>query len=114
MSAATARHTWLAETGEYIRPIILFQAQSKLASDPDRLTIEKVYGALLEAGVPVKDGRILVVEYKGKTFAQLASEKDKEIVGKTWADASGGKCLFVMPVARDFAAIDRAIDQAVV
>lgn len=59
----------------------------------------------------LKDGRILVVEYKGKTFAQLNSEKDKEIVGKTWADASEGKCLFVMPVARDFAAIDRVIEQ---
>jgi type III restriction enzyme len=58
----------------------------------------------------LKDGRILVVEYKGKTFAQLASEKDKEIVGKTWAEASGGTCLFVMPIARDFAAIDRVID----
>jgi type III restriction enzyme len=41
-----------AATGEYIRPIILFQAQSKSSTDPDRLTIEKVYGALREAGVP--------------------------------------------------------------
>ncbi|KCZ92205.1 DEAD/DEAH box helicase [Hyphomonas johnsonii] len=31
-----------AETGEYIRPIILFQAQSKSKTDPDRLTIEAV------------------------------------------------------------------------
>tara|TARA_R110001606_G_scaffold396480_1_gene570700 strand:+ start:3006 stop:5666 length:2661 start_codon:yes stop_codon:yes gene_type:complete len=30
------------ETGEYIRPIILFQAQSRSATDPDRLTIEAV------------------------------------------------------------------------
>ena len=41
-----------ADTGEYIRPIILFQAQSKSKTDPDRLTIEKVYGALREAGIP--------------------------------------------------------------
>jgi type III restriction enzyme len=31
-----------AETGEYIRPIILFHAQARLKSDPDRLTPEKV------------------------------------------------------------------------
>ena len=31
-----------AETGEYIRPIILFQAQSKSGTDPDRLTPERV------------------------------------------------------------------------
>lgn len=31
-----------AETGEYIRPIVLFQAQSKSKTDPDRLTPEKV------------------------------------------------------------------------
>lgn len=60
--------------------------------------------------VRLKDGRTLVVEYKGKTFAQLDSEQDKKIVGKTWAEASGGTCLFVMPVARDFTAIDREID----
>lgn len=62
--------------------------------------------------VKLRDGRILVVEYKGKTFAQLDSEKDKKIVGETWAEASVGKCLFVMPVARDFAAIDRVIEQS--
>lgn len=61
--------------------------------------------------VRLKDGRTLVVEYKGKDRAQLDSEKDKLIVGKTWAEASGGTCLFVMPVARDFAAIDREIDR---
>lgn len=31
-----------ADTGEYIRPIILFQAQSKSKTDPDRLTPERV------------------------------------------------------------------------
>ena len=59
----------------------------------------------------LKDGRALVVEYKGKAFAELNTEKDKKIVGETWADASDGQCLFVMPVARDFAAIDRVIDR---
>lgn len=31
-----------ADTGEYIRPIVLFQAQSKSQADPDRLTPERV------------------------------------------------------------------------
>ena len=61
--------------------------------------------------VRLKGGRTLVVEYKGKDRAQLDSEKDKKIIGETWAEASGGTCLFVMPVAKDFAAIDRAIAQ---
>ena len=37
-----------AETGEYIRPIILFQAQSKAKNDPDRLTVDKVAEYLTE------------------------------------------------------------------
>lgn len=37
-----------AETGEYIRPIILFQAQSRSQTDPDRLTIETVLEFLTE------------------------------------------------------------------
>ena len=60
--------------------------------------------------VRLKDRRTLVVEYKGKDRAQLDSEKDKKIVGETWAEASGGTCLFVMPVAKDFTAIDRVIE----
>ena len=31
-----------ADTTEYLRPIILFQAQSKSKTDPDRLTPERV------------------------------------------------------------------------
>ena len=37
-----------AETGEYIRPIILFQAQSKSATDPNRITVEVLKKHLLE------------------------------------------------------------------
>ena len=59
--------------------------------------------------VRLKDGRTLVVEYKGGFFAENQSEMDKKIIGETWAEASGGNCLFVMPVAKDFQAIDKAI-----
>ena len=59
--------------------------------------------------VRLKDGRTLVVEYKGGFLAEQQSEQNKKIVGETWAEASGGHCLFVMPVASDFAAIDKVI-----
>lgn len=62
--------------------------------------------------VRLKDGRTLVVEYKGGFLAERQSEQDKKIVGETWAEASCGRCLFVMPVSRDFAAIDRVIERS--
>lgn len=37
-----------AETGEYIRPIILFQAQSKSQNDPHRITVEKLREYLVD------------------------------------------------------------------
>ena len=37
-----------AETGEYIRPILLFQAQSKSQADPHRITVEALQKYLLE------------------------------------------------------------------
>lgn len=59
--------------------------------------------------VRLTDGRTVVVEYKGKTWAELQSEKDKQIIGATWAEVSAGACVFVMPVAKDYAAFDRAV-----
>ena len=53
------------------------------------------------------DGRILVVEYKGKHLYE--TEVDKRYIGDIWAEASGGQCLFCMPTNRDFALIDRTI-----
>lgn len=55
----------------------------------------------------LKDGRTLVVEYKGKHLAEEASEK--RIIGKLWADASGGKCIFEMPTSSDFSAISEKL-----
>jgi len=53
------------------------------------------------------DGRVMAVEYKG-AFLETAAQ-DKRKIGELWADASEGKCVFAMPVERDFAAIDEAI-----
>lgn len=51
----------------------------------------------------LKDGRVLVVEYKG---AHLWDQSvDKRTVGKIWESRSKGKCLFEMPRDEDFSGI---------
>ncbi|WP_316861112.1 DEAD/DEAH box helicase family protein [uncultured Cohaesibacter sp.] len=57
--------------------------------------------------VKLKDGRILVVEYKGAHLYE--GESDKRLIGSVWADASGSKCLFCMPTNKEFSIIDRTI-----
>lgn len=44
----------------------------------------------------LKDGRILVVEYKGADRYSNDDSKEKRIVGEFWAANSDGLCLFVM------------------
>ena len=44
----------------------------------------------------LKDGRLLVVEYKGDHLAEAASEQEKELVGKLWAARSDGKGVYLM------------------
>lgn len=36
----------------------------------------------------------MAIEYKGKAWAELQKKQDKKTIGETWADASGGSCLF--------------------
>jgi len=57
----------------------------------------------------LKDGRVLVVEYKGKHLFPTAEEK--RAVGAVWESRSGGKCLFVMPEGKDLEAIQRKISK---
>jgi len=45
----------------------------------------------------LKDGRILVVEYKGGDRWSNDDSKEKRAIGKIWAELSGGTCLFIMP-----------------
>jgi type III restriction enzyme len=58
----------------------------------------------------LKDGRDLVIEYKGGHLMAEAAEKKQ--VGELWARASGGRCLFVMPSHRDWKAIEQEIQHA--
>lgn len=53
----------------------------------------------------LKDGRILVVEYKGSNIIDTPEEKEKLEIGEFWEQHSNGKCLFVMPTKRQFEVI---------
>jgi type III restriction enzyme len=44
----------------------------------------------------LKNGRVLVVEYKGAQIASMPKEIEKGAVGKLWAERSNGRCLFAM------------------
>lgn len=57
----------------------------------------------------LKDGRILVVEYKGEDRWSNDDSKEKRAIGELWAERSGGRCLFVMPKGPTWSAIDDAV-----
>ena len=52
----------------------------------------------------MKDGRILVVEYKGGKLSEAASEIEKNDIGQLWASRSEN-CLFVMAIDRNWQSI---------
>lgn len=56
----------------------------------------------------LKDGRTLVVEYKGSKLSEAASEIEKNDIGQLWASRSEN-CRFVMVVDRNWQAIRDAI-----
>ena len=57
----------------------------------------------------LKDGRILVVEYKGEDRWSNDDSKEKRALGEMWAKLSGGKCLFVMPKGMNWNAIRECV-----
>lgn len=57
----------------------------------------------------LQDGRILVVESKGEHLWSNDDSKEKRAVGELWAERSGGRCLFLMPKGRDWAAITNCV-----
>src|SRR5262249_4271318 len=58
--------------------------------------------------VKLKDGRILVVEYKGEMIATTEDTREKNDVGTVWANLSNGFCLFRLVRKHDMEAILRA------
>lgn len=62
----------------------------------------------------LNDGRVLVVEYKGKAYATNDDSVEKRKLGQLWADRSGGKALFLMAEkARDGMNVAEQISAAV-
>jgi type III restriction enzyme len=59
--------------------------------------------------VRLKDGRFLLVEYKGKHLWDSAA--DDRLVGDLWADSSKGSCVFVMVTNRKWTTITAAIQK---
>ncbi len=57
----------------------------------------------------LKDGRILVVEYKSEDRWSNDDSKEKRALGEMWAKLSGGKCLFVMPKGMNWNAIRECV-----
>lgn len=55
------------------------------------------------------DGRILVVEYKGKHLYDNVSTQEKRAVGAVWQSRSDGKCVFLMPTDGDFSPIKSTV-----
>lgn len=53
----------------------------------------------------LEDGCYLVVEYKGANLWTNEDSKEKRQLGELWEKRSNGRCLFVMPKGKDFAAI---------
>lgn len=49
----------------------------------------------------LKDGRLLVIEYKGADRISADQEKEKRMVGELWAKNSGGNGLYLMAQKKD-------------
>jgi type III restriction enzyme len=60
----------------------------------------------------LQDGRIAVVEYKGGHLAHKPEELHKETVGKLWEARSGGRCVFVRIVDRDWPLLEATLAPA--
>jgi len=59
--------------------------------------------------VRLKDGRILVVEYKGSHLAEGPDTKEKDMIGQTWAARSNGRCVFKTVLKTDYQAEIRSV-----
>jgi type III restriction enzyme len=47
------------------------------------------------------DGRVFAIEYKGAPYETNDDSREKILVGEQWEKTSGGRCLFLMAVAKD-------------
>jgi type III restriction enzyme len=63
----------------------------------------------------LKDGRLMVIEYKGAIYKTNDDSKVKNAIGELWARQSAGQCLFLMAVVTDSEGrnVDQQIDAAI-
>ena len=59
--------------------------------------------------VRLKDGRTLIVEYKGEHLVTADDAQAKDLIGRIWAEKSNGTCLFIMVSECNFQSIDNHI-----
>lgn len=59
--------------------------------------------------VELNDGRIAMVEYKGKHLSHDPDELRKKEIGELWADRSEGNCVFAWIVNKDWATLEKAL-----
>jgi type III restriction enzyme len=78
-----------------------FSISSPLNLLTPRLLQKHYSGRLSDFVAKLKDGRTLVIEYKGEVYKTNDDSKEKKNLGQLWAEKSGGKTLFLMAVERD-------------
>lgn len=59
----------------------------------------------------LQDGRVLVIEYKGKHLYDALDAEEKRAVGKVWESRSNGRCFFYMPTDGDFSEITAKVSR---
>lgn len=59
--------------------------------------------------VRLRNGKILVVEFKGANLAETRDTREKDLIGRLWASRSGGRCGFVMATNRDWSQIRQGV-----
>ncbi|MBE6084256.1 MAG: restriction endonuclease subunit R [Selenomonas ruminantium] len=56
--------------------------------------------------VKLKDGRVAAIEVKGGHLVTNEDSREKDMIGRVWADASDGKCLFLMATLKNEQGLD--------
>jgi len=57
----------------------------------------------------LNDGRIAMIEYKGKQRDPLPAEQFKQEIGNLWADRSNGQCIFAWTIDKDWANLSHSL-----
>ena len=61
--------------------------------------------------VELKDGRIVLVEYKMKKMASDPEEQHKKAVGELWAKRSDNRCSFAWILDKDWQGLKSVLDE---